>query len=292
MKSVQLLLVTGMMLIQTIAFASNGRHDVAVTSLITSAIPKNAPPPAPGTAAMLINQSKFKQGDKVRVECDYKFNVTDVKKETGKWTIGLYVDNKKIGNFAGIWPVYHVHHSSTLFSSSVSYSYDNMQSDVVADWTATPGNHRVRCVLNDNHFLNDTKPGNNVKTRMIKVPIQLHAMNMKPISRKKPLQKSSNTAADFKPHNGFVKNALNPHLRSCRSSLSARVDIDKNQLFGRYGPASKVPEASLTLYLKKSQLINDTVFCTYATRQNLAKTTIEIPCKHAQSDKHNSFHCQ
>jgi len=204
---------------------------------------------------------------------------------------GLYVDNHKIGSFYGIWPVYHVHKSSSMFSSSVSYSYSNMESSVTADWTATPGNHHVKCVMTGNHFLNDENTANDVKDKLIKVPVALGLLNMKPISGKKPLQVGATRPGTVKLNSVFVKNAPNPHLRSCRTSLSAMVDIDKNQFFGQFGPTIKIPTAKLTLYLEKSQLINDTVFCTCATDQNRAKTTIEIPCKNAQSDKPNAFRC-
>ena len=123
--------------------------------------------------------------------------------------------------------------------------------------------------------------------------MKISMLGMEALSgNKKPLQANSGRTNAAVVPGGFMKNALNPHLRSCRTSLSANVEIMKNQFIGQFGPASKIPTAKLTLYLKKSQLINDTVFCTYATDQNLAKTTIEIPCKNAQSDKPNSFRCQ
>lgn len=85
----------------------------------------------------------------------------------------------------------------------------------------------------------------------------------------------------------------NAHIRKCRPSVFATSRIDANQFFGQYGPTTKIPESHFTLYLDKVEAINDSLFCSYATRAGNAKTTVEISCKAASlSDKaSNAYYC-
>ncbi|MEJ2760520.1 MAG: hypothetical protein P8126_02980 [Gammaproteobacteria bacterium] len=87
------------------------------------------------------------------------------------------------------------------------------------------------------------------------------------------------------------------HVRQCPTSVKAISKIDPHAFsapFATASKATKIPDGHLMLYLDKVEAINDSLFCTYATRAGNAKSTVEIVCKgaHLQDKASHAYYCQ
>ena len=284
---------TGMLSATPAFAASKGLYDVAVKSLFTYEMPKGSMNTTPmGNPPHTTN---FRPGDWVGITCGYNFDGTAFEKDYGNWTIGIYVDNHKT-TVSGYWMHWHSETTGT-FNTTTTYTIGQTYFNAYALWPrATEGHHIVRCVLNENGEMRETNKANNQRSIGIDVRKPVKALiSQKPLVKlgpSKPMSPNGNMAM-----NHGLAPMPNAHVRQCPTSVKAVSKIDPQAFFAPFASTSrptKIPDGHLTLYLDKVEAINDSLFCTYATRTGNAKSTVEISCMGARpSGKgNNAYYCQ
>ena len=288
------MLAAGMLSAGPVFAASKGLYDVAVKSLVTYEMPKGSTNVHDKPAGNPPHTTQFRSGDSVGIACQYHFDDIHPAKETGHWTIGLYVDNHKTTTLYGYWP-------SWSSIGGLTYTMaDQTRFTAYGLWPrATAGHHKVRCVLNENGKMRETNKTNNQRWINIDVrkPISAHAFARLPeVAVRGPGRRMSPGSMNMKVKHGLAP-MPNGHVRKCPQAVTAVSRIAPHQFFAPFASASKpakIPDGHLTLYLQKDEAINDSLFCTYATRAGNAKSTVEISCKDARlSNKaSHSYYCQ
>jgi len=106
----------------------------------------------------ISNSLEYEEHAKLSISCNYSYlkPYSCAKKELGQWTIGFYVDGKKMESKKGIWP-----------AKSSAIGMKNGQPSCLAKfmtsfrWKSVVGPHVMRCVLNENHKMSGDVSNNN-----------------------------------------------------------------------------------------------------------------------------------
>lgn len=114
----------------------------------------------------VVNSLEYKENASLSVSCGYSYlkpYFCDAK-EYDQWFVGFYVDGKKMGSKAGIWPA----RTSSLGKKRggppcITKFMTSFK------WTAQKGPHVIRCVLNENRKITGDKANNNQLERKLMV---------------------------------------------------------------------------------------------------------------------------
>ncbi len=120
----------------------------------------------------ILNSLEYAEHAKLTVSCIYSYlkPFSCATKEVERWTIGFYVDGKKMHSQKGIWP-----------AKSSAIGVKNGQPSCLAKfmttfkWKAVVGPHVLRCVLNENHKIKGDIIGNNRLDKNVMIrPLKLN----------------------------------------------------------------------------------------------------------------------
>ena len=108
--------------------------------------------------SQISNSLEYEEYASLSISCTYSYlkPYSCAEKERDKWTIGFYVDGKKMGSKTGIWPA----RSSVI-------GVKNGQPPCLArfmtlfKWKSTAGPHVLRCVINENQKIMRDMSNNN-----------------------------------------------------------------------------------------------------------------------------------
>jgi hypothetical protein len=217
---------------------------------------------------------KYKQ--KASARCKFEF-VTESgpPAQVTPFSVMIYVNEfKQITRMSNVWDP----HIKT--DGAVGYGY----ATVPVNTTGTNGHYRtfglnsMICIVGG-------------KRKMVHYYVDPPAQKKPPLSfNRRGLSKR------MSPKHGLAK-LPNAHVRQCPTSVKAISKIDPHAFsapFATASKATKIPDGHLMLYLDKVEAINDSLFCTYATRAGNAKSTVEIVCKgaHLQDKASHAYYCQ
>lgn len=286
-------LITGMamLFLPTAGFAASQSLDIKVDQLV---------------ARNPLNKSTtINEGNPLDIRCYWTVRLLRHYWETKKgetWTNAILIDGKVVTTFKGSIPAGTCFGSKTTsegFLGMGGSKSTNCGKNQISGsygpflWNATGiGTHFVMCKVNtDNQISDGNKDNDTVLQKIVVIPgTSIETKVEKPPARtasSKPLS-TSVTAS------GMAGAGSSGKVKSCRTSLSATIDVDKQQFVGpMFGPADTA-QTKLTLYLQTSEAAANHVNCYYAShKKDIPKLVVTVQCKNAavHGGQPNSYAC-
>jgi hypothetical protein len=144
------------------------------------------------------NSLEYEEYANLSISCTYSYlkPYSCANKEREKWTIGFYVDGKKMDTKKGIWP-----------AKSSAIGVKQGQPQCLArfmtsfNWKTTAGPHVLRCVLNENREITGDVTNNNRRDKKIMVRKGGHFNSL---TNKKAPKKNEEQTESIRGHSHLV----------------------------------------------------------------------------------------
>ena len=106
----------------------------------------------------ILNSLEYEEHTNLSISCSYSYlkPYSCAKKELDKWTIGFYVDGKKMDSNKGIWPA-----KSSAIGLKKGQPACLARFMTSFKWKTVAGPHVLRCVLNENYKIAGDVSNNN-----------------------------------------------------------------------------------------------------------------------------------